>query len=296
MDNNDPTFLEQQGEHDTQPSTEDELLSFEDLIDDSGAPSRLRIVLIGGGIVVGLLILWWIISMIMSGGKTTTVTPATIPDTTPEFATTVNTGGSVDAVEAGASRSTPIDTSIAIGLADNKPLLSGVESAHISALRELRNLLLVNIVSLAKESTDRPATLKNYDTSLRNISKKVVEIRDKLQLEHTLVASELTRINSEKEAQKSRYETSLQQYDGNIAIDELKGFIASQKYASELFTQSKHIESIISLCNSLLGVSARKITFLTANKEALLYDIGVVDISGLEEDLIQTEEEWRNSL
>lgn len=295
MDNNKPEFLQDNGGEPTPPSGHEEQhnLSLDELLHDTGGNGRMRIIFIAGGVLIVIILIWFVISFFNK--------PSSPPATNENqnsitYNDGIQPGGVEDTVRLGTTIPDNPSQSTQIGLTDQSPIPISKQSEYISTLRELRNLLLVDIVALAKDAPNRADTLDNYEASLRSIANKSADVKSTLLSQKDMLTSEISRVDTEKSDQKQQYQTSLTTYDGNEAMAALEKFIASQKYESELYTLSKHIESLASLSGTLLQVTDRKLTFLKANREALLHNIEVVDISGIKEDLSKSEAEWKASL
>lgn len=169
-------------------------------------------------------------------------------------------------------------------------------TTYIANLRSLRNYLLIDILSILDGSSNRNVLYEQYITELRSIAIKSTSYLSALQNEIALLKNEYNDSENLKKDHRNKYSDSLKNYDGETAYSELQAFIESQKTSGEKFALYTSLESILDSYNSILKAVDRKLTFLEANRDAIIKNVKVVDIKEFHNELILSESEWKGLL
>lgn len=167
---------------------------------------------------------------------------------------------------------------------------------HIQQLQVIYSYLKINLIDLVKDSPDRVNSLntmeKNLNESIQRLEKSISELESEI----SRLKIEYTSHEDQKNAATKAYNAALTNFDGKTMEIQLEIIIKKEQTAAEYYSRFKSLERIRSIYISFRTPLNKKLSILVANRAALLKGVSVVSISGMQEDLILTESEWRNML
>ena len=180
------------------------------------------------------------------------------------------------------------------------PEVSGDESnifiRHINAIRSLRNYATINTIDLMNSSYDRVSTLNDYLAHLGQAEQATISGINELSAEVGVLNSELQQHNGAITTYNQSIGKNLQNLDPNATVSDLDRLIQERNVAGEVSTKKQVLTSIYNYYKAILPKVQLKIKVITANREALIKGVTVVNIKGMEEDLILSEQEWASKL
>jgi hypothetical protein len=166
----------------------------------------------------------------------------------------------------------------------------------VQKIAEISSLLNVDVIAFLNHGTQRADALNVLLQELLNQKDFVTQRQDVLNQQHTALMSAYT---SSQQKQDDLQNTVFSAIDNKYpfeAEDNLKKFMAVKSTTGELFTKVKIFEVLqekYALAQQLL---TNKILFLTANRNALIKGVQVVDIADPNVKLILSEAEWEKTM
>jgi len=193
------------------------------------------------------------------------------------------------------TRSLKESLSIAFTELPPKPGQSFIERVMVNQ-RLLRNYLSIDIAETLKATTQKGVVYEQYVSQMREYGFQGTKDVEAIDTELALLESEFSYLEREKQVAEEAYKASLANYDGVRASRELKRFSNLQGKQAEVFSLSNSLEQVRANYVRLINITGRVLSFVEANKDAIIKDVRVVNFDGLSNDLIISEKEWLESL
>jgi hypothetical protein len=165
----------------------------------------------------------------------------------------------------------------------------------IQKISEISSLLNVNVLAFLNHSTQRADALNVLLQELLHQKDLATKRRDVLNRQHTALMSAYTSSKQKQDKLQNDVFSAIDNKYPFEAEDNLKKFIAVKRTTGELFTKLKIMEILqekYALAEQLLN---NKIIFLTANRNALIKGVQVVDIPDPNIKLIRSKTEWEKT-
>lgn len=165
---------------------------------------------------------------------------------------------------------------------------------NFALLREVGDVLQVNIIDTLNRSTNRASSIDMYTQSLRNIGilmeRKITELE----------ALNETQNNEKKEKRDSAraIERSLKKVLKDQAYaeaSELEEQLATANAAlAEIGTKEEQSDDMIKRFETLLEIVAKRLQAVETNREILIAGLRVIDVPGIEDfNILQEGKKWR---
>lgn len=157
---------------------------------------------------------------------------------------------------------------------------------------KLYHALQVDVNDLLNVSKDRQATLDEYIDELEYLEEVSIQNVENLLQQNEMLSNRFSEIDDEKDLAEVHFFEELEEIDPFAAGAALDEFIALSQESVDLRAQYLAREKILEYYETLLELLELKILAITLNEEALVKGIQVVDIPGIDLDLIIEEPEF----
>ena len=166
----------------------------------------------------------------------------------------------------------------------------------VQKISEISSLLNVDVIAFLNHGTQRADALNVLLQEFLNQKDFVIQRQDVLDKQHTALMSAYTASQQKQDDLQNNVFSAIDNKYPFEAEDNLKKFMVIKSTTGELFTKVKIFEVLqekYALAQQLL---TNKILFLTANRNALIKGVQVVDIADPNVKLILSEAEWEKTM
>lgn len=175
-------------------------------------------------------------------------------------------------------------------------VFSSTLAEHMEQMRRMRNYLFINTQTLLQGNSNKEKILADYMNTLIKENSTAKDRLAQIRTDIALLNTDYKSYQSDQKRFQDAYKQAIINYDPQGTSENLEKYIASQSMAGETYTRLKALQTLEGVYTKMLTATDTKMKFISANKEALLKEVQVVDIKSLEEKLILSEKEWLQGL
>ena len=169
-----------------------------------------------------------------------------------------------------------------------------ISDENFALLREVGDILQVDVIDMLNRSSNRVSALDTYTQSLRNIGilteRKITELTALNDKQNITVKEE----RKEVRTIEGDLRDALKKTDYGTA-SELEQQLAEKKVSfAEISTQEEQSDDMIDRFDTLLEVTAERLQAVEINREILIAGLRVIDVPGIADfNILEKGKKWR---